>query len=90
MHRYANLLTLKTDNNSQSEAEIIYRKVIKGREKAYGYVLRIIHTFNHLRLQIRILLHKFSRCTNFGECFVPGEIAECEWRRSGQGGRRLV
>jgi hypothetical protein len=41
MHRYANLLTLRTttDTSSQSEAESIYRKLISGREKFFGCVV---------------------------------------------------
>ena len=40
MHRYANLLTLRTtDTSSQSEAESIYRKLISGREKFFGCVI---------------------------------------------------
>ena len=41
MHRYANLLTLRTttDASSQSEAESIYRKLISGREKFFGCVV---------------------------------------------------
>ena len=49
MHRYANLLTLKMDKNSHSEAEIIYRKIISGREKIYGCgPSSIIHTYIHI------------------------------------------
>ena len=47
MHRYANLLTLRsTDTSSQSEAESIYRKLISGREKFFGCVVCMyIHMF---------------------------------------------